>query len=47
MLTSVSATDGRVRPLGTVPVNPASCARTADRLACATTTGLRLWALPG
>lgn len=46
VLSTVSATDGRVRALGTVPVDPATCARTADRLVCATATSLRLWELP-
>ncbi|WP_199511850.1 outer membrane protein assembly factor BamB family protein [Nucisporomicrobium flavum] len=47
VLSAVSATDGRARVMGGVPVDPATCARTADRLACATPTSLRLWELPG
>ncbi|UQU66236.1 PQQ-like beta-propeller repeat protein [Couchioplanes caeruleus] len=47
VLSTVTAADGRVRALGSVPVDPGTCARTADRLACATPTSLRLWELPG
>lgn len=46
-VSEVSLPDGRVTPLGELPATSDRCVSTADRLACPTSTSLRLWSLTG
>ncbi len=46
-VSTVRIADGKVTRLGTVPARTDTCVHTADRLACATTTDLRIYRLNG
>ncbi|GAA4591979.1 hypothetical protein BJY16_000465 [Actinoplanes octamycinicus] len=43
----IRVADGRVEPLGEIPLQLGECAFTTDRLACPVADGLRIWSLTG
>ncbi|WIM95455.1 PQQ-binding-like beta-propeller repeat protein [Actinoplanes oblitus] len=43
----IRVADGRVEPLGQIPLQLGPCDSTPDRLACPVADGLRIWRLPG